>query len=252
MGLKSSICLLAVSWLLLVSCTDEAIKKRDLQVFRYNELANITTLDPAFAKDLRTIWVTNQLFNGLVQLDEKLEVHPDIAKSWTISNEGKTYEFILKKGIKFHKHILFGKDSTRTVTANDFEYSFNRLVDPEVTSPGKWVLEFVEKFEAKNDSTFVINLKQPFPPFLSLMSMKYCSVIPKEAVEYFGDKFRANPIGTGPFQFKLWVENTKLVFRKNHSYYEKDENGQNLPYLEAVAITFLPDKQSGKVYKIYS
>ena len=244
MGLRSNIWLLFGCCLLLFSCSNETIKKRDLQVFRYNEHANITTLDPAFAKDLRTIWVTNQLFNGLVQLDEKLEVHSDIAKSWTISNEGKTYEFNLRKGIKFHKHILFGKDSTRTVTASDFEYSFKRLIDLEVTSPGKWVLEFVENFEAKNDSTFVINLKQSFPPFLSILSMKYCSVLPKEAVEFFGDKFRSNPIGTGPFQFKLWVENIKLVFRKNHNYYEKDENGKSLPYLEAVAITFLPDKQS--------
>ena len=244
MVLRNNCWLLVVSYWLLVSCSSNEIKNKDLKVFRYNEHANITTLDPAFAKDLRTIWVTNQLFNGLVQLDEKLEVQPDIAKSWTVSNEGKTYEFHLKKGIKFHKHILFGKDSTRNVTASDFEYSLKRLIDPEVASPGKWVLEFVDDFKAKNDSTFVINLKQSFPPFLSILSMKYCSVVPKEAVAYFGDNFRANPIGTGPFRFKLWVENTKLVFRRNPIYYEKDETGNQLPYLEAVAITFLPDKQS--------
>ena len=244
MGLRNSYWLFFIVFMVLVSCSSEEKKKKNLKVFRYNEHANITTLDPAFAKDLRTIWVTNQLFNGLVQLDDKLEVQPDIAKSWTISEDGKEYSFDLRKGIKFHKHILFGKDSTRNVVASDFEYSFNRLIDPKVTSPGKWVLEFVEKFEAKNDSTFVIQLKQSFPPFLSILSMKYCSVLPKEAVDYFGNNFRSNPIGTGPFQFKLWVENTKLVFRKNYNYYEKDKNGINLPYLEAVAITFLPDKQS--------
>ena len=165
MGLRSSLWFLVVSFWLLVSCTSEENKERHLQVFRYNEHANITTLDPVFAKDLRTIWVTNQLFNGLVQLDDKLEVHPDIAKSWTISDEGKKYSFNLNKDIKFHKHILFGKDSTRYVVAKDFEYSFNRLLNPKISSPGKWVLEFVEKFEAKNDSTFVIRLKQSFPPF---------------------------------------------------------------------------------------
>ncbi|SNR39238.1 peptide/nickel transport system substrate-binding protein [Lutibacter flavus] len=244
MGLRSRFLIVVIGCLLLVSCADEEIKKRDAQVFRYNEHANITTLDPAFAKDLRTIWATNQLFNGLVQLDDELKIKPDIAHSWTISDDAKTYEFNLKNNIKFHKHSLFGKDSTRNVIASDFEYSFNRLIDPNVASPGKWVLEYVERFEAKNDSTFVINLKQPFPPFLSLLSMKYCSVLPKEAVDYFGDTFRANPIGTGPFQFKLWVENTKLVFRKNTTYHEKDKNGYKLPYLEAVAITFLPDKQS--------
>ncbi|MDV7188192.1 ABC transporter substrate-binding protein [Lutibacter sp. TH_r2] len=244
MGLRSNTLLLVFSCWFLVSCKIETKKYSDSQVFRYNEHANIATLDPAFAKDLRTIWVTNQLFNGLVKLDEKLEVQPDIATSWTISEDGKTYTFNLREDVTFHKHILFGKDSTRTVVASDFEYSFNRLQDPAVISPGKWVLEFVEEFKALNNSTFVVQLKQPFPPFLSLMSMKYCSVLPKEAVDYFGDNFRSNPIGTGPFQFKLWIENTKLVFRKNHYYFEKDENGVKLPYLEAVSVTFLPDKQS--------
>ena len=238
-------CLFLVSFLLIItSCSLKESQNSDNDVFRYNEHSNITSLDPAFSKDLRSIWATNQLFNGLVQIDDELIVHPDIAKSWNISDDGKTYSFNLKKGIQFHKHSLFGKDATRQVVASDFEYSFNRLLDPKLAAPGKWVLEFVDKFEARNDSTFVIQLKQSFPPFLSLLSMKYCSVVPHEAVAYFGDTFRANPIGTGPFQFKLWVENTKLVFRKNNEYHEKDENGKRLPYLEAVSITFLPDKQS--------
>lgn len=244
MVLRNRFLVVVINCFLMISCSSKKQEQNDNLVFRYNEHANITTLDPAFAKDLRTIWVTNQLFNGLVQLDDELNVQPDIAHSWSISDDGKIYTFNLKKGIKFHKHELFGKDSTRIVTASDFEYSFNRLLDPKVASPGKWVLEFVEKFETKNDSTFVIQLKQSFPPFLSLLSMKYCTVVPKEAVDYFGNTFRANPIGTGPFQFKLWVENTKLVFRKNNFYHEKDEDGNSLPYLEAISITFLPDKQS--------
>ncbi|MFY0631236.1 MAG: ABC transporter substrate-binding protein [Flavobacteriaceae bacterium] len=229
---------------LMLSCAKQKHRFNDSQVFRYNQHANITTLDPAFAKDLRTIWATAQLFNGLVQLDDSLHVQPSIAKSWTISEDGKTYEFVLRKDVKFHKHALFGEDSTRNVIAKDFEYSFHRLLDPNVASPGKWVLDYVADFKAKNDSTFVINLQRPFPPFISLLSMQYCSVVPKEGVEYFGNEFRANPIGTGPFKFKLWVENIKLVFRKNSLYYEKDKDGNQLPYLEAVSTTFLPDKQS--------
>ena len=226
------------------SCERGTSSFNDSQVFRYNQHANITTLDPAFAKDLRTIWATAQLFNGLVQLDDNLNVQPGIAKNWVISEDGKTYEFTLRNDVKFHKHALFGKDSTRNVIAKDFEYSFNRLIDPKVASPGKWVLEFVESFKARNDSTFVIQLKNSFPPFLSLLSMQYCSVVPKEAVDHFGNEFRANPIGTGPFKFKLWVENIKLVYRKNSLYFEKDNEGNQLPYLEAVSTTFLPDKQS--------
>tara|TARA_B100000809_G_scaffold266776_2_gene331482 strand:+ start:29021 stop:30634 length:1614 start_codon:yes stop_codon:yes gene_type:complete len=240
--LKRGVVLLLI--LCIQSCsTNEKSRNLD-QVFRYNEAGNITTLDPAFAKDLRTIWATNQLFNGLVQLNEELEVEPDIAHSWELSGDGTVYKFNLRKDVQFHRHILFGKDSTRSVVASDFEYSFNRLLDPKVASPGKWVLEYVKFFRAVNDSVFTIQLKQPFPPFLSLLSMKYCAVVPKEAVLFFKDDFRSNPIGTGPFKFKLWVENTKLVFRKNNYYHEKDSIGNSLPYIEAVAISFLPDKQS--------
>jgi ABC-type transport system substrate-binding protein len=234
----------AIALLLQFSCAKTTKQAGTHLVFRYNEHANIQTLDPAFSKDLRTIWATNQLFNGLVQLDDRLEVLPDIASSWEITDTGKTYTFHLRTDVQFHKHSLFGSERTRKVVASDFVYSLNRLQDPRVASPGKWVLEHVQNFSAVNDSTFVIQLKQPFPPFLSLLSMKYCSVVPKEAVSYFGPSFRSHPIGTGPFQFQLWVENTKLVFRKNNVYHERGVFGQRLPYLEAVAITFLPDKQS--------
>ncbi len=227
-----------------VSCNTAQNEHHEGEVFRYNEAANISTLDPAFAKDLRTIWATNQLFNGLVQLDAQLEVQPDIAQSWELSNEGMTYTFYLRSDVKFHEHTLFGAGKTRKVVASDFVYSFQRLLDPKVASPGKWVLDYVDNFNAENDTTLVIHLKQAFPPFLRLMSMKYCAVVPKEAIDYFKDDFRSNPIGTGPFYFKLWVENTKLIFRKNKNYHERDVQGNQLPYVEAVAISFLPDKQT--------
>ncbi|MCF6349577.1 MAG: ABC transporter substrate-binding protein [Flavobacteriaceae bacterium] len=229
--------------LLLISCKKQSKNFTDDQVFRYNEHSNITSLDPAFAKNQANIWPCNQLFNGLVQLDDALKIQPDIAKKWNFSEDGKTINFTLRNDVYFHKHKLFGLDSTRTVRAQDFEYSFNRLISTEVVAPGKWVLNNVSSFRALNDSVFQLKLKEAFPPFLGLLTMKYCAVVPQEIVEYYGSEFRSNPIGTGPFYFKLWVENTKLVLRKNEYYYEK-EKGEKLPYLEAISITFLPDKQS--------
>ncbi|NNK70286.1 MAG: ABC transporter substrate-binding protein [Flavobacteriaceae bacterium] len=213
-------------------------------VFRYNEHKNIGSLDPAFSKDLADIWATNQLFNGLVQMDDEMQVKPCIAKTWEISEDALTYSFLLRKDVYFHKHELFGVDSTRAVVASDFEYSLGRLIDDQVASPGRWVMGKVKDFEAENDSVFTIRLKQPFPAFLGLLTMKYCSVVPAEVVDFYKSGFRSNPIGTGPFYFKRWEENIKLVFRRNRDYFEKDESGNALPYLEAVAITFLPDKQS--------
>lgn len=230
---------------LLISCGENKTYNRDHLVFRYNENAAINSLDPAFAKIRPSIWVCNQLFNGLVQLDDSLNIKPDIAKSWTISPDGKIYTFNLRTDVRFHKSNLFGADSTRVVKATDFEYSLNRLLDEKVASPGRWILQNVETFKAVNDTVFEIKLSKTFPAFLGLLTMKYASVVPHEAFDKPGYDFRSNPIGTGPFQFRIWEENVKLVLRKNPMYFEKDEKGVQLPYMEAVAITFLPDKQSG-------
>lgn len=245
--LTSTIHYLAAVYLCILcfSCGNSSKEDKDHLVFRYNEYSNVLTLDPAFARNPSIIWPTNQLFNGLVQLDDSLHIQPDIAKNWTISEDNLTYTFTLRNDVKFHKHAEFKtKDSTRNVIARDFEYSFNRLSDPKVASPGNWVLKNVDNYKALNDTTFQIQLKKPFPAFLGLMSMRYCSVVPKEIVTYYGSDFRANPLGTGPFKFKLWEENVKLILRRNELYFEKDNNGKQLPYLEAVAITFLPDKQT--------
>ncbi|WP_308991201.1 ABC transporter substrate-binding protein [Mariniflexile litorale] len=230
--------------LLLISCEKNSSSDNNHLVFRYNEHKNIGSLDPAFSKDISDIWATNQLFNGLVQMDENLNIQPCIAKNWTISENALNYSFSLRNDVYFHKDALFGNDSTRTVTAHDFEYSLNRLLDNQVASPGSWVLAKVDSFKAINDTLFQIQLKQPFPAFLGLLTMKYCSVVPQEIVEHYGSDFRSHPIGTGPFKFKRWEENIKLVFRRNNHYFETDKKGRSLPYLEAVAITFLPDKQS--------
>ncbi len=245
MHLSKYLSLLFLVLLMLVSCNSKSTDTNDQLVFRYNESANITSLDPAFSKVQSNIWACNLLFNGLVQLDENLNILPDVAKSWIISEDGKKYSFVIRNDVKFHKSELFGKDSTRTANAYDFEYSFGRLQDPSNASPGSWILQNVKNFKAQNDSIFEINLQKPFPAFLGLLAMKYASVVPLEIKTNKNYNFLAHPIGTGPFHFKLWEENIKLVLRKNPDYYEKDSNGKSLPYLEAVAITFLPDKQSG-------
>ena len=237
--------------LALYSCNTNN-KKQTSKIFHYNESKNIATLDPAFARNQAAIWPINQIYNGLVQLNDSLNIIPCIAKSWKISEDGKTYTFRLRNDVCFHNNNLFQGGKGRKVVASDFEYSFNRLIDRKIASPGAWVFNSVNKrdissingFKAFDDSTFIIHLKSPFPAFLGILTTPYCFVVPKEIVEHYGRDFRNHPVGTGPFMFKLWAEGEKLVLIKNPNYFEKDNKGKSLPRIDAVSITFIADKQS--------
>lgn len=221
------------------------------KIFRYNESEGITSLDPAFSRNIENIWACNHLYNGLVQMDNALKVEPSIAKSWEISEDGKTYTFHLRSDVNFHDHKVFKNGKGRAVTAYDFEYSFNRILDNKVASPGVWIfnnVDYIEEkgfkaFDAIDDTTFNIYLTNPFPPFLGILTMQYCTVVPQEIVKHYKYDYRNNPVGTGPFKFKMWDEGNKMVLLKNENYFEKDQAGNQLPYLDAVAITFIKDEE---------
>ena len=216
------------------------------KIFNYNEPSGISSLDPAFARDQSCIWAITQLFNGLVQLDDKLNVIPCIARSWEISPDGITYTFHLRNDVFFQDDSLFLNGRGRKVVAEDFKYSFQRIISPEVLSSGAWIFKHLKKDSAliaRNDSTFVIQLDSPFMPFAGLLTMQYCSVVPKEVVEHYGKDFRIHPVGTGPFHLKLWKENVKIILVKNPSYFESI-NGLTLPFLDAVTISFLANRES--------
>lgn len=231
--------------LLFFSCKNQNTESNK-NVFRYNESKGISTLDPAFAKSQVLIWPTNQIYNGLLQMDNNLKIQACIAKKWEVLESGKIYQFTLRNDVRFHNNPIFKDGIGRKVTAKDFEYSLNRIIDPETASPGAWIFNNVAEngIEAINDSILQIRLKNPFPAFTGLLTMQYCSVVPKEAVDYYGVDFRNNPIGTGPFIFKLWKEGEKLILVKNPNYFEIDSAKNPLPYLDAIAISFTNDKQS--------
>jgi len=235
-GLGFIICLLAFA-----SCKD-AEQQLEKKFFKFNLSAGLTSLDPAFAKDQNTIWASTQIFDGLVQVDKDLNVMPAIAKSWDISDDGLTYTFHLRNDVLFHENELFPK-KTRSVTAQDFVYSFYRIVDPKVASPGRWIftdrIAPIEPFTAIDDNTFQIKLKKPFRPMLGILSMPYCFVVPKEVVEHHGKGFRTNPVGTGPFKYKVWKENEVLVLEKNEYYFENE-----LPKVDGVRISFFDTKKN--------
>ena len=236
--------LLVFSMLLTLSCRQ--VHKKNENVFRYNETTGIATLDPAFAKNQSIIWPVHQLFNTLIETDNELNMVPSLAKSWDVSEDRKTYVFHLRNDVFFHNHSAFKNGRGRKMTAHDVEYSFKRIIDKNTASSGAWIfngrVDSIAPFTALNDSTFRLQLAAPFNPILGLLSMQYCSVVPKEVVDKFGKDFGRNPCGTGPFEFKAWEEGQALVLTRNPNYFEHDNKGNRLPYLEGIKISFFDNK----------
>ncbi len=233
----------------LLACNDTPTPTESRLAFRYNQHNPITSLDPAFARTQNNIWAVDCLFNGLVQLDDSLNVKPCIAKNWSISPDGLTYHFYLRQDVFFHDDPAFPKDGKgRKMVAADVVYSFERLLDEAWPKPGSWIFKSRvaadSAFVAESDSVFVIRLATPFQPMLQILTMQYASIVPREVCEYWGRDFRRHPVGTGPFQFKVWAENQALVLVKNHQYFERDSAGARLPYLDAVKTTFIGDRKT--------
>jgi oligopeptide transport system substrate-binding protein len=239
------------SLLLHNSCGSGTAEHSDKSIFKLNELGAVTSLDPAMAGSFENNWVLNQLYNGLVEMDADLKVQPSIAKYWTISDNGMEYTFYLRNDVVFHDNPQFSGGKGRVVTASDLVYSFDRLFDRRISNAST-LLDVVDHdpvagntgFSAINDSVFTIKLKRPFKPFLGILTMKYFSVVAKEVVQFYGDDYYNHPVGTGPFQLKFWKSNTSLVLEKNPNYFKMDESGNRLPYLDAVAISFIRDPES--------
>jgi peptide/nickel transport system substrate-binding protein len=221
-------------------------EKKDENIFHYNEQTGIASIDPAFAKNQSVMWVVHQLYNTLVEVDSQLNLVPSLAKRWDISGDKKTYTFYLRNDVKFHDDDCFPKGKGRPMTAKDVVYSFQRIVNKEVASPGSWIfnnkVDSVDGFKAIDDTTFQLKLLRPYNPILGILSMQYCSVVPQEAVEKYGSDFRRHAVGTGPFQFVAWEEGQALVMKKNPNYFETDSTGKRLPYLDGVKVSFYDSK----------
>ncbi|MDQ3100475.1 MAG: ABC transporter substrate-binding protein [Bacteroidota bacterium] len=239
-------CILLVS-LIFLGCGRPATTE-SRSVFRYNQSEGITSLDPAFARNIENMWACDQIFDGLIEMGPDLLVRPGIAESWEIQDSGRTYVFHLRSDVFFHDHPAFPGGSGRKITAEDVRSSFDRIRDPRTASPGRWIFDHVlpgpEGFSGVDQSTFVIRLNRPFPPFLGILSMIYASVVPREVIKGEGADLRSHPVGSGPFKFFHWEEGVKLALQRNEKYYQKDDQGVQLPYLDAVLIGFVKDRNA--------
>ena len=206
-------------------------------------------LDPAFSTDIYGVMIIQQIFDGLVQFDKDLNIIPGIAKSWKISPDGLTYTFYLREGIKFH--------NGREVTADDFVYSFTRIIDPKNKAPAAHLLEKVLGFKEFQDGKtnyvkglkfvdkfiFEIKLSELFYPFISTLGINHFKVIPREEIEKPTPDFTKFPIGTGPFKFVSMKEGEEIVLVANPDYFE------GRPYLDKIVFKIFHGALREKILK---
>ena len=215
-------------------------------IFHYNEQSGIASLDPAFAKNQSINWAVHQMYNTLLQTDDDMNIIPSLAKSWDVSPDNLIITFHLRNDVFFHDNEVFPEGKGRKMIAEDVVYSFGRILDKNTASSGAWIfndrVDSIKPFVALDDTTFQLKLLFPFHPVLGVMTMPYCSIVPKEAVLKYGKDFRRHPCGTGPFQFVAWDEGQALVMKKNKNYFETDSAGIRLPYIDGIKVTFLDNK----------
>ncbi len=192
------------------------------------------------------MWPVHQLYNTLIEVDDSLNLRPSLATRWEISGDRMTYIFHLRTDVYFHDDAAFVNGKGRKMVATDVAFSLSRIIDKKLASPGAWIfnrkVSLTGPFTAINDSTLQLQLAAPYNPILGILSMQYCSIIAREAVEKYGADFRRHPVGTGPFTFVAWEEGQALVLGRNEHYFEKDSAGNALPYLGGIKVSFFDSK----------
>lgn len=232
-------------------------------VYRVNETDAIKTLDPAGLNDAPSHHVVHQIAETLVDFDSDLKLIPELAESWEVSEDQRTYTYHIRKGVKFHDSPCFPDGKGRELKASDIKYCFDRILDAKVASKGadyfrSKVVGGQEYFDATaagerpeggvegyvvvDDYTFQVNLISPFAAFKYYPALGMGYIYPKEAVEHFGADFFRNLVGTGPFVLDEWKQDQELNLSRNEGYWRKDEFGNQLPYLDGVRVSFIQDQ----------
>mgnify|MGYP001812920333 FL=1 len=209
----------------LTPATAEEIKQGGTMIVTYKD--DISTLDPAIGYDWQNWSMIKALFNGLMDYEAgTYNLEPDLAKSFTISPDGKIYTFKLREDVKFH--------NGRKLTAEDIKFSIERAINPKTQSPGQgffWSIKGFDEMVAGKTTqlsgmtvidpyTLKIELSRPDATFLHVMAINFAFAVPKEEVEKYGQDFGKHPVGTGAFKMKEWKLGQNVVYERNPDYYK--------------------------------
>ena len=175
---------------------------------------DVSTLDPAIGYDWQNWSIIKSLFDGLMDYKPgTTELVPDLAESYEITNDGKTFTFKLRPGVKF--------TNGREVTAEDVKYSIDRVRDPATQSPGAGFFGSIDTITVVDPMTIKFDLVRPDATFLHVMAINFAHVVPKEEVEKYGADFGHHPVGSGAFKMTDWTLGQRLVLEKNPDYWHK-------------------------------
>jgi peptide/nickel transport system substrate-binding protein len=175
-------------------------------------------------------WIIKLVYNTLVTLDEGLNIVPELAESWEISEEGTVYTFHLVEGVTFH--------NGRGLTSEDVKYSFERLLDPDTGASRRANYTDIASIETPDPYTVVITLSQPNAVFLTQLTQAAAAIVAREGVEEHGDLSQV-AAGSGPFMLGGIQADGSIVLERNPDYWV-----EGLPYLERIVFTTVPDNQA--------
>lgn len=219
-------------------------------------------LDPVLINSKHADDISSQIYDRLIDLNEKLILVPELTKSLpTISDDGLKYIFNLRTDVYFHDNKCFQDGKGRKMIASDVKYSLLRCCDPRTRSVQFWAFQDKVKgatayfnsinsskkeidvpgFKVENDSTFIIELITPYSPFIYSLVNSLGFIVPKEAIDYYKEDYFRNPVGTGPFVFDKWSQNEEIILKRNSKYWGKSSGGEQLPFLDEIKFTFIKD-----------
>lgn len=235
-------------------------------VFRVNETEEFRSLYPLNVTEVVAHRITNQIYEGLVKLNqEDLSVIPALAEKWEVNPDATEFTFYLRRGVKFHDDPCFPEGKGREVTARDFKYCLDKICESFPENQMFWLFkdkvkganEYYESTKNKNplpggvegiqvidDYTLKITLNYSFSTFLKILSHSACWVYPREAFEKYGIDMRIKCVGTGPFKIKSLKEGEYVILERNPHYWGIDIYGNQLPYLDIIKYSFIKEKKA--------
>ena len=243
--------------------------------FRVNESADLRSFDPVQMNDQTSVQIGENVYDRLLEFDSGLHLIPALSAMPVISPDGLTYTFHLRTDATFHDDPCFPGGKGRKFTAADVVYCYTRALDKTTNTGAEPYFKYIKGalayytsnklppggipgLQAPDDSTVVITLEKPFSPFLNYPAVGFGFIYPHEAVEHYGRDFVFHPVGTGAFRFVEYKQAQHCLLVRNPTYWRHDADGNQLPYLDSLNVTFILDNKvelqqfmAGKLDHVY-